>query len=149
MYGAGEETESSAKRMFSGSNPDCTSKHIMIAELATTFCMATAVHLESRGESGLGQRAVAHVILNRSKKQNRPVCDIVWQRGQFAMRIPSKRTMESKSYSNALEVAKMVMTGQSKDPTRGALFFHANYVNPYWKTSFKHTTTIGNHLFYK
>ena len=121
----------------------------MIAELATTFCMATAVHLESRGESKLGQRAVAHVILNRSIKYKKPVCDIVWQRGQFAMRIPSKRTRDSKAYGNALKIAKIVINGESKDPTKGALYFHANYVNPYWVPSFKHTVTIGNHLFYR
>jgi hypothetical protein len=33
-----------------------------------------------------------------------------------------------------------------KDNTMGALYYHANYVNPNWKL--KKTVVIGNHIFY-
>ena len=33
------------------------------------------------------------------------------------------------------------------DPTHGALFYHADYVNPKWKNMEK-TAVIGRHIFY-
>ena len=33
------------------------------------------------------------------------------------------------------------------DMTQGALFYHADYVNPRWKL--ERTTVIGRHIFYK
>ena len=33
-----------------------------------------------------------------------------------------------------------------KDNTKGALYYHADYVNPQWKL--KKTVTIGRHIFY-
>ncbi|MBJ7298438.1 MAG: cell wall hydrolase [Dolichospermum sp.] len=33
------------------------------------------------------------------------------------------------------------------DVTKGALYYHADYVNPRWKLI--KTTTIGRHIFYK
>ena len=34
-----------------------------------------------------------------------------------------------------------------KDITKGALYYHADYVNPRWKL--EKTTVIGRHIFYK
>ena len=34
-----------------------------------------------------------------------------------------------------------------EDPTYGALYYHADYVNPRWK-NLNHSTTIGRHIFY-
>jgi spore germination cell wall hydrolase CwlJ-like protein len=35
-----------------------------------------------------------------------------------------------------------------EDPTMGALFYHADYVNPNWK-NLKPVTKIGRHIFYE
>lgn len=121
----------------------------MIAEIATTFCLATVVHLEARGELPLGQRAVAHVIVNRSKKYNRPICSVAWHKNQFAVRLPSKQVRESKSFRKALEISQMVVNGKSVDPTHGSTYFHASYVRPYWADKFKFKIKIGSHLFYR
>jgi N-acetylmuramoyl-L-alanine amidase len=50
------------------------------------FCMVQNVYHGSRGESVLGQTAVAHVTLNRVKSPAYPdtVCGVVWQKGQFS-----------------------------------------------------------------
>ena len=35
------------------------------------------------------------------------------------------------------------------DPTGGALYYHADYVTPWWAQHYEHTVTIENHLWYK
>jgi spore germination cell wall hydrolase CwlJ-like protein len=44
------------------------------------FCMVQNVYHEGRGESALGQAAIAHVTLNRVRSPAYPntVCGIVW-----------------------------------------------------------------------
>ena len=36
-----------------------------------------------------------------------------------------------------------------QDPTDGALWYHADYVDPYWRTAFDQGPTIGRHIFYR
>lgn len=45
-------------------------------------------------------------------------------------------------------VAIHTYLAQQIDPTMGALFYHADYVNPYWVVEEAQTTKIGRHLFY-
>jgi len=50
------------------------------------YCGAQNIYHESRGESNLGQIAVAHVVRNRveSPKYPNTVCEVVWQPKQFS-----------------------------------------------------------------
>lgn len=45
-------------------------------------CLADNIYRESTGQPGLGQRAVAHVTLNRVKRADFPntICKVVWQK---------------------------------------------------------------------
>jgi N-acetylmuramoyl-L-alanine amidase len=47
-------------------------------------------------------------------------------------------------------VAKAALAGELNDPTRGALFFHADYVAPnrFFRTR-KRLVTIEDHIFYR
>lgn len=121
----------------------------MVAELATIFCLTTMIHNEARGEPIKGKIAVAHVALNRQKKSGQHLCSVLRQPNQFSMRIPSKATMQSYAWDDAYIVANLVLNGKTVDPTKGATFFHAHYVNPKWNKVFQHTITIGGHKFYK
>jgi hypothetical protein len=59
-------------------------------------------------------------------------------------------TTENNSlYNKVTELALSfyLYTEKFKDPTRGALFFHADYVKPGWN-NMKYTVQIGRHLFY-
>ena len=49
-------------------------------------CLVRNVYHECRGESLIGQAAVAHVTLNRVRSPAYPdtVCGVVWQSGQFS-----------------------------------------------------------------
>ena len=52
-------------------------------------------------------------------------------------------------YQEAQDVAVYVYMNHEtmKDNTKGALYYHADYVNPRWKL--QKTATIGRHIFYK
>ena len=52
-------------------------------------------------------------------------------------------------YQHILNLASFVYANvdKIKDPTDGAIFYHADYVNPRWK-NVEHKTTIGRHIFY-
>lgn len=105
-------------------------------------CVAQAVYHEARGESDLGKRAVAHVILNRSKKFHKTPCEVLRQPGQFQIKL--KKRYGGKAWRDAYRIAYY----PGKDPTGGALFFKNHKSKITWKRS-KPTTVIEHHIFYK
>lgn len=104
-------------------------------------CVAAAIYHEARGEGTIGQRAVAHVILNRAKKRHLTPCQVIKQPGQFHFKMRAKYSGGDwyKAYRIALN--------PGADPTRGAMYFHNKSVKPRWRL--KYCITIGNHVFYK
>ncbi|MGD8590638.1 MAG: cell wall hydrolase [Chromatiales bacterium] len=122
-------------------------------------CLALNIYFEARGESEQGQRAVGHVVLNRVADKHYPdtICDVVKQGGeshlnqcQFSWWCDgrSDRPINRKAWRNALRLANAILDGESKDPTNGALWYHADYVNPYWSNVFTLVKKIGQHSFY-
>lgn len=129
-------------------------------------CLAENMYFESKGEPKLGQIAVAFVTLNRVnselfpkdickvvKQQVNNVCQFSWycEEKPRAMSIRKDLTTHNNPlYNEILETAVHVYMHYEKldDPTKGALFFHATYVQPGWK-NLKKTVTIGKHIFYK
>lgn len=104
-------------------------------------CVAQAVWHEARGESDLGKRAIAHVVLNRSKKFHKTPCEVLRQPGQFQIKL--KRKYSGNAWRDAYKIAYY----PGKDPTGGAIYFKHRKCNTVWK--YKLTTSIGNHNFYK
>ena len=104
-------------------------------------CIAQAVYHEARGESDLGKRAVAHVVLNRSKKFHKTPCEVLRQPGQFQIKL--RKSYSGKAWRDAYRVAYY----PGKDPTGGALYFCNKKVRVTWNR--KLTTVIENHRFYK
>ena len=115
-------------------------------------CLAMNVYHEARGEVIEGQMAVAHVTLNRVNHHKFPetICDVVYQNKQFSWThtIKDKTPWEIKAWNQAKVIARDVMIGNTVDPTNGATFYHANYVNPYWTKSMEVSKVIGLHIFY-
>ena len=115
-------------------------------------CLAGAVYFESRGESLVGQLAVAHVVLNRAQSGRFPtsLCGVVHQKSQFSFvrggRMPAPRE-SSVQWSNAVAIAQIARDGSWKNHAPGALFFHANYVSPGWRKT--RVAQIDNHIFYR
>jgi len=121
------------------------------------MCLATNIYHEAGAESAKGKAAVAHVTLNRANSSHFPdsVCNVVYQKSrgvcQFSWVCARKAQpkQHSDSWRESLRIAKQAMAGKIFDPTYGALFFHAVYVQPSWSRTFKKTIRIGNHIFYR
>ena len=54
-----------------------------------------------------------------------------------------------RAWGHSLTIASQVMRGEHPDMTGGAMFYHAHYVEPYWKHTMLHVGNVGDHLFYK
>jgi spore germination cell wall hydrolase CwlJ-like protein len=123
------------------------------------FCLALNIYFEARGEGEQGQLAVGHVVMNRVADRHYPstVCNVVQQGGeerryrcQFSWWCDGKpdRPLNQKAWLKSLELAITVYFGHSEDPTDGALWYHADYVNPYWSNTLVLGNKIGQHIFY-
>ena len=115
-------------------------------------CLALNIYHEARGERVEGQIAVAQVTLNRVDHKNWPstICEVVYQPKQFSWThlIKDQTPREAREWSKARIIARDVMIGNVDDPTIGAVYYHANYVNPNWAEFMDISKVIGNHLFY-
>ena len=114
-------------------------------------CLAGAVYFESRGESLVGQLAVAHVVINRAQSGRFPksLCGVVHQPSQFSFvrggKMPAVRNPAQ--WNNAVAIAQIAREGSWKNHAPGALFFHARYVSPGWRKT--RVAQIDNHIFYR
>ena len=112
-------------------------------------CLAHVVYHEARGESEIGQEAVAYVVVNRSKDPQFPkdFCSVAYQPHQFTNIKLTKPNQTSEAWKNSLKVALTVMFESKDDPTQGAKYFYAqNVVKPRWAAG-KQKIVIGNHTF--
>ena len=122
-------------------------------------CLALTIYFEARGEPNVGQTAVGQVVMNRadSPRYPRQICGVVRQGGEW----PKNRCQFSwwcggrsdepkdiAAWKESMTVARNVFWGLSGDPTAGALFYHATYVEPYWSKLLGAGEKIGTHIFY-
>jgi spore germination cell wall hydrolase CwlJ-like protein len=114
-------------------------------------CLAEAVYSEARGPGAAGERAVAHVVVNRAKARSFPdtVCGVVHDGCQFSYRCDgrSDALAEPASRARAYQVAETVLAG-AKDITSGALFFHSAKAGAGFKGHRK-VGVIGGNVFYR
>jgi spore germination cell wall hydrolase CwlJ-like protein len=120
-------------------------------------CLTEALYFEARGESLKGQFAVAEVILNRVDSPLYPstVCGVVNARGRGACAFSyvcdgnSDKMRDRASRDRAARIARVMLDGAPRLLTEGATHFHTHAVKPKWARQFKHTATIGAHIFYR
>ena len=122
-------------------------------------CLAEALYFEARGESLLGQVAVAEVILNRvdSRKYPNSVCGVIRQgenrgRGcQFSYRCDghSDAIREKKAYKQVGKVAWVMLQGKPRIITGNATHYHTTAVRPSWSRKLLRTAKVGVHIFYR
>lgn len=105
-------------------------------------CLAQAVYYEARGESTLGQKAVAYVVINRGKP-----CKVI-KCGAFSWKCKPQKAPYGEAWIAAQSVAKYVWNNPELDVTQGATHFHSGK-KPYWVRSMDFTTKIGRHYFYR
>jgi spore germination cell wall hydrolase CwlJ-like protein len=120
-------------------------------------CLAKNIYYESGGEPKLGWLAVAMVTMNRVNSGMFPtnICDVVYQKTgkiyQFSW-VATRKHLTTPAHELYNEILEYAMAFYYKhhtleDVTKGALFFHADYVNPRWNRV--KTTQIGRHIFYR
>ena len=119
-------------------------------------CLARNIYFEARGESTLGQKAVAFVTLNRvnSQKFSDSICGVVHQRVKSACQFAwvcnkMLRVRDFTAFEQAKEIAFQVITMYTTmaDPSKGALYFSGRSIQSLVKN--RVTAVIGNHVFYR
>jgi hypothetical protein len=126
-------------------------------------CLAEVLYYEARGEGMEGQKAVAEVVLQRTKDHNFPgtICGVVYEGAQpsnnkgcqfsfacdGALRQPKERT----SWARVRKLAEAIVTGAVKlaGETGHAIAYHSIDVSPIWAETMEETAQIGNHVFYR
>jgi len=122
----------------------------MILSSAAALCLTMAVYFEARSEPEEGQRQVVHVIMNRVQHPAWPndVCSVVKQPKAFSFYWDGKPEIarERKAWRNAQRVVKEALMHPYEN--MGATYYHASYVNPWWKNKKIRLGQIGTHIFY-
>lgn len=122
-------------------------------------CMTAAIYYEAANEPLDGQRAVAQVVINRSRHQAYPhnICAVVyqgWERStgcqfSFTCNGSLRRPPVPALWERARRVAGMALAGLVYAPVGLATHYHADYVLPYWGPTLVKQVTIGRHIFYR
>ena len=134
-----------------------------------TYCLARNIYFEAGNQPLAGRIAVAHVTLNRVNDVQFPntICAVVYQtkwkinwkgnkvpvlnKCQFSWFCDGKpdKPTDSKTWMESLAVAERTRMNIYPDITENSLWYHADYVRPFWSKYLKQTVRIENHLFYK
>jgi len=132
-------------------------------------CLALNSYYESRGESKAGQVAVAQVVINRLKNERFPntICGVVqqgptyknWKGNIMPVRHQchfswwcdgkSDIPVDLETYEEILNLVTDILYLDTVDITDGSLYYHAEYVNPWWAPHFEMVTKIDRHIFYR
>jgi N-acetylmuramoyl-L-alanine amidase len=139
-------------------------------------CLALNIYFEAGVESNAGKMAVANVVFNRvdSAKFPNTICEVVHQgptkaswkdpnvqvpirnKCQFSWWCDGKADTpyQGEAWEKSKEIALTLYMLRENDQltldiTDGALYYHADYVTPFWAKSFIKTAKIDQHIFYK
>ena len=144
--------------------------HILASdENGNRYCLAQNIYFESANQPFAGRVAVANVVMNRANDVQFPteICDVVYQaklkenwkgnvvpirnQCQFSWYCDGKSDIptDSTTWMESLYIAELVLSGQYPDITNGSLWYHADFVTPYWAPYLTKVVTIDNHIFYK
>jgi hypothetical protein len=122
-------------------------------------CLSQAVYYEAAREPGLGQEAVAQVVLNRMRHPAYPksVCAVVYQGSaratgcQFTFTCDGslRWAPEPALWRQAQRIAERALLGHVARSVGSATHYHADYVAPYWAPTLVKMTKVGAHIFYR
>ena len=151
-------------RIVSLEGADIKLHHLTSDAKREIACLAENIYFEAAYEPEVGQLAVAFVTMNRvnSGKFADTICGVVKQKigstcqfswwcepKPYAMSTNQVLTRTNNQLYNRIEdmaVNFYLNHDRMKDPSKGALYYHADYVNPGWKLA--KNIQIGRHIFY-
>jgi spore germination cell wall hydrolase CwlJ-like protein len=124
-------------------------------------CMTRNIYYEAGREPAEGKIAVAQVVMNRVAHPEFPAtpCEVIHQRTSHARGVVCQftwlcdgsaernRIREDLWRESELAAKKVLLEGFRLPSLEGALFYHADYVNPNWRKI--RVATIGRHIFYE
>lgn len=127
-------------------------------------CLAQAIYHEARGESAMGQMAVANIIVNRARSSRFPgsLCGVIYQnadkgkyRCQFTFACDGRDDTpgERRAWAASQNLAKRVYAEYAQGEEIGvlpgsALYYHTTSVRPSWSNTFSRVATVDSHIFY-
>jgi len=117
-------------------------------------CLADNIYHEIGVNSEEGMRAVAQVTLNRKRERfASTICGVVHQKTgdtcQFSWVCGEHKQPYAPAYQKAYNIArKSLLNGIALGKLNGALYYHADYVNPSWRKEKIFIEQIGPHKFY-
>jgi spore germination cell wall hydrolase CwlJ-like protein len=117
-------------------------------------CLARNIFYEAGVEDRAGKIAVAQVTLNRLRTGywGNSICKVVYAPAQFSWTKVKRRawlTNNGPLWEESQQVATEVLQhGTRINILKTSLFYHADYVSPYWRDNSKRVTQIGRHIFY-
>jgi spore germination cell wall hydrolase CwlJ-like protein len=126
--------------------------------MTTAMCLALNVFFEARTEPVMGQLAVIEVTMNRVESRSYPdtVCEVVWDKKQFSWTHdgvhddPTRMSyLDKLAWEDTTALVDAYLNGDIDLPSSGATMYHADYVNPYWVSSYTPVAKVGSHIFYK
>lgn len=134
----------------------------ILHNLQEEACLTEAIYYEAGNQSEVGKEAVALVIMNRVGARHRPktVCGVIAQAHivnsrricQFSFWCEPKLKPSKQVWKESKRIAHEVLTNYRKrdriSQYEGAVYYHADYVKPKWRTQKKFLGRIENHLFY-
>lgn len=127
-------------------------------------CLTEGLYFEAGTEGEEGMIAVAEVILRRSITAGYPntICKVVYNGApaygcQFSFACdgarvrPRSKALWKTTWALAGDILADRQAVLDTDTTLGALFFHADYVDPDWENTMglERTVQIGRHIFYR
>ncbi len=122
------------------------------------LCLRAAVYHEAGFEPLTGRRAVAQVILNRTRHSAFPksVCDVVYQgvaspvcQFSFACDQARHRPVAAAAWREAEQVAAEALAGYVEPSVGTSTHYHADYVAPRWAPLLTKVNRTGAHIFYR
>lgn len=133
-----------------------------------TLILALTMWGEARNLGREGMESVGHVIINRSRADNpgrfgNGVIGVAlhdqqfscWNRSDPNLGLMGKidhldaESSDEEMWKLAVKLARQIAAGRSHDPTKGATYYHASDVNPFWAPTKHYLGKWGSHLFYR
>ena len=127
------------------------------------LCLAANIYHEARSEPLVGQIAVAEVTLNRVESRHFPntVCGVVKQSSSQGCSFSwycdgrSDKPYENGAFQEAIVLSTIMLDNENRPLDKRisivgdrATHYHAEYVTPYWSSSYKKIDKVGSHIFY-
>jgi len=122
-------------------------------DTAELECMAKVVLHEAGNQPHDGKVAVAQTLVNRREAGGRfgqSICQVANQPGQFFNTAAYNPDRDRDGWSQAVEVARSVLTGDADPVAPGAIFFRGSYApTPAFFRTRQRVASIGAHVFYR